>query len=115
MRDLITKITATLDFPAERANRLKRFIEIAVAYEAGHPVNTIEQRHGCTRSTILRYARIAGLPKRPRHFDVKTRRRVIRLYRAKLPVAVIAKRCMVSTAYVSKTATEEGIKRKPQG
>lgn len=114
VRALIAKISRTFDFPTERANRLKRFIEIAIAYKAGHAVETIRDSHGCTRSTILRYARIANLPKRPKHFAVDVRTRVIRLYKARKPVAEIAARCGVSPAYVSKTATEEGINRKPQ-
>jgi transposase-like protein len=110
-RELLAKISKTLDFPDERANRLKRFIEIIAAYQDGQPVAEIERDHGCTRSTILRYARIMGLPKRPKHFDIDRRQRVIRLYKHKVPVAEIARRCGCSQAYVSKTATEEGINR----
>jgi hypothetical protein len=54
------------------------------------------------------------MSKRPRQFEASRRQRVIQLYRAKLPVAAIAERCAVSPAYVSKTATEEGINRRPQ-
>lgn len=106
------QIKSVLDFPLERANRLVRFIEIVKAYQDGMPVADIESEYRCTKSTILRYARIMGMPKRPRHFDVSKRERVVRLYRQGIKIAVIAERCGVSEAYVSKTATEENINRR---
>lgn len=112
LKRLLAQITETLDFPHERANRLVRFIEIVAAYSDGQAVADIERDYGCTKSTVLRYARIMGLPKRPKHFDVTKRQRVIRLYKAKLPVAEIASKCGCSPAYVSKVATEENINRR---
>jgi hypothetical protein len=111
LKAALATIAQVLDFPMERANRLKRFIEIVSAYADGLSVGDIERQYGCTKSTVLRYARIMGLPKRPKHFDVGKRQRVIRLYKLKVPVAEIAKRCQCSSAYVSKVATEEGINR----
>lgn len=112
LKALLAKIEKTLDFPTERANRLVRFVEIVAAYAAGQPVTAIERQYGCTKSTVLRYARIMGLPKRPRHFEVGVRTRVLRLYRQRLPIAEIARRCGCSQAYVSRTATEAGINRR---
>lgn len=111
LKELLAKISETLDFPCERANKLVRFIEIVSAYSDGQSVADIERQYGCTKSTVLRYARIMGLPKRPKHFEVGKRKRVIRLYRLNVPVAEIAKRCECSQAYVSKVAREEGISR----
>lgn len=112
LKAALRQINKVLDFPLERANRLVRFIEIVKAYQDGMPVADIESEYRCTKSTILRYARIMGLPKRPRHLEVTTRERVVRLYRQGIKIAVIAERCGVSEAYVSKTATEENINRR---
>jgi len=108
----LAKVASILNFPDERANRLVRFIEVVKAYSDGQPVAEIERDYGCTRSTVLRYARLMGLPKRPKHFDVNKRARVIRLYKLKRPIKEIAKRCGCSQALVSKIATEEGINRR---
>jgi DNA invertase Pin-like site-specific DNA recombinase len=111
LRALLAKIARTFDFPTEHANRLARFVEIITAYRAGQRIDDIVRDYGCTKSTVLRYARVMGLPKRPKHFEVRKRNRVIRLYRLKVPVAEIARRCECSPAYVSKVAKEEGIGR----
>lgn len=112
LKAMLTQIKRVLNFPQERANRLVRFIEIVKAYQDGASIAEIESEYRCTKSTILRYARIMGLPKRPRHFEVSTRERVVRLYRQGIAIALIAERCGVSQAYVSKTATEENINRR---
>ena len=98
-------------FTQERANRLTRYVVITRAYKAGKPVRDIEGKYGCSRGTVLRYARMADLPKRPKHFPEEIRKGVIRDYKAKLPVADIAMLHAVSPAYVSKVAREEGISR----
>ena len=98
-------------FTQERANRLTRYVVITRAYKAGTPVRDIESKYGCTRGTVLRYARMAELPKRPKHMPAEIRAAVIRDYKAKMPVADIAKLHDVSPAFVSKTAREEGISR----
>ena len=45
-------------------SRIKRFIGIARAYAAGVPVSQIQDEFQCSRSLVLQYARLAGLPKR---------------------------------------------------
>ncbi|WP_334425559.1 hypothetical protein [Bradyrhizobium sp. AZCC 1620] len=101
-----------VSFTQERANRLLRYVAITRAYRAGAPVQVIEDKYGCSRSTVLRYARLAELPKRPKHFDTDVRAAVIADYKAgKMSVAQIAAAHDVSQAYVSKTAREEGISR----
>lgn len=108
---LVISIKRILKFEEERANRLARYIVITRAYQKGEEVNRIADRFGCRRGTVLRYARLAGLPTRPKHFPAKVRRAVIRDYKRKVPVAQIARLHEVSAAYVSKIAREEGISR----
>jgi hypothetical protein len=110
-RALVASIEDILDFPHERANRLARYIIITRAYEKGEAVQAIIDRFGCTRGTVLRYARMADLPKRPKHFAPEVRKAVLRDYRAKMPIAEIARLHEVSPAYVSKVAGEAGILR----
>src|SRR6187402_1986704 len=108
---LVASIKRILKFPQERANRLARYVVITRAYQKGESVDQIRTRFGCSRHTVLRYARMAGLPLRPKHFPKEIRRAVIRDYKAKMPVADIARLHEVSPAYVSKIAREEGISR----
>ena len=108
---LIASIKRILRFPQERANRLARYVVVTRAYANGEDVNRIAARFGCGRGTVLRYARMAGLPTRPKHFPSAVRRAVIRDYKAKMPVASIARLHEVSPAYVSKIAREERISR----
>lgn len=109
---LLRRVRQIFTFTQERANRLKRYVVIVTAYRRGKPVRDIETVYGCSRQTVLRYARMAGLPKRPKHFDPDIRRAVIVMYQQKKPIAEIQARLGVSQAYVSKTATEEGINRR---
>ena len=102
-------------FTQERANRLARFLRIVNAYRLGKPVQDIVAGYGCSRSTVLRYARLAGLEKRPKGFDPDLRNAVIALYRQGAPIAQIQAQLGVSQAYISKTATEEGINRYRRG
>jgi len=108
---LVASIKRILKFPQERANRLARYVIITRAYQKGESVEQISARFGCSRGTVLRYARMAGLPTRPKHFPADVRRAVIRDYKAKMPVADIARLHEVSPAYVSKIAREQGISR----
>ncbi len=108
---ILRRIRSVFSFTQERANRLARFVKIVRAYKAGQLVLDIEAEYGCSRHTVLRYARLAGLPKRQKGFDPDVRESVIAAYKAKKPIAEIAEKYKVSMAYVSKTATEEGINR----
>lgn len=109
---LVASITEILDYPYERANRLARFIVVTRAYAAGEDVNAIVKRFGCSRNTVLRYARMADLPVRPKHFPERVRKAVLRDYRRKMPVATIARLHDVSPAYVSTAAKKAGIARR---
>lgn len=110
--EIIRQAKRVFTFTQERANRLARYIKITNDYRRGRPVRDIESQYGCSRGTVLRYARMAGLPKRPKCFDPDIRRAVIALYQQGKPIAEIEARLGVSQAYVSKTATEEGINRR---
>jgi hypothetical protein len=110
-RSLLASIKRVFHFPYERANRLARYVIITRAYEKGEDVNRIAKRYGCARGTVLRYARMAGLPTRPKHFAADIRRAVLRDYKTNMPVASIARLHEVSPAYVSKIAREKGISR----
>jgi transposase-like protein len=109
---LIASIKRVFNFTQERTNRLTRYVIIAREYKRGTPVNEIAEKHGCSRHTVQRYARMADLPKRPKHFPEQLRNEVIADYKANLPVADIARLHGVSQAYVSKVAREEGMLRR---
>lgn len=110
--DFIGSIKRIFSFAQERANRPARFVAVTRAYQNGEPVRKIEERFGCSRQTINRYARMSELPTRPKHFPDDIRRAVIRDYKNKcLSVIQIAELNSVSPAYVSKVAREEGISR----
>lgn len=109
---IIMAIRRVFNFTHERSNRLARFVKIAAAYKLGKPVRDIESQYGCSRGTVLRYARLAGCPKRDRGFDPKVRIATITLYQQGKPLAEIQALLGVSQAYISKTATEEGINRR---
>lgn len=108
----VKQITRVFTFYQERANRLVRFVEIVRAYKQGMPVRQIEEKYGCSRGTVLRYARSADLPKRPKCFDPKIRSATIALYKEGKTLAEIQARLGVSQSYISRTATEEGINRR---
>lgn len=112
LRTFMALIRRIFTFTQERANRLTRFLVIVKAYKRGMPVRDIEEQYGCSKQTVLRYARLAGLPRRDRGFDPTVRRAVIAAYKLGKPIAEIQARFGVSQAYISKTATEEGINRR---
>jgi transposase-like protein len=109
---IIESVRRVFTFTHERANRLARYFKIVGAYKLGKPVRDIEAQYGCSRGTVLRYARLAGCDKRPRGFDPAVRSAVIALYQQGVPIAQIEAQLGVSQGYVSKTATEEGINRR---
>lgn len=110
--NILKNVRWVFTFTQERANRVKRFIRIVNAYKAGVAVLKIEKDYGCTKSTVLRYARLAGLPKRDKGFEPDVRRATISLYKDNIPIAQISAQLSVSQAYVSKVATEEQINRR---
>lgn len=111
LRSVLASVRRIVTFTQERANRLVRYIAIMRAYKTGVAVRDIEEKYGCSKTTVLRYARMAELPKRPKHFPADIRRAVLDDYRRGLSVAQIAQQHAVSPAYVSKIAREEGISR----
>lgn len=110
--DFLRQVKRVFTFTHERANRLVRYVKIVRAYQQGQPVRDIEDEYGCSRNTVMRYARSAELPKRPKGFDPKIRAATIAMYKQGKPLAEIQARLGVSQAYISKTATEEGINRR---
>lgn len=111
-RALLIRVRRIFTFTHERDNRVVRFAKIVKGYAEGRMVNDLAKEFGCSRGTVLRYARIAGLPKRDKFFDPAIRRGVIAMYEQEKPIAEIAARFGTSEAYVSKTASEEGIARR---
>ncbi len=109
---IINSFKPLFTFKQERFNRYKRYVKVVKAYKAGKLISDIEKEFECSRFTVLRYARLAGLPQRDKGFNSKIREAVIALYKQKKPIAEISARLGVSQAYISKTATEEGINRR---
>lgn len=108
---LLLSVKRIFNFTQERSNRVARYIKIVKAYAKGEPVNKIAEKYGCDKSTILRYARLAGLPKRPKHLPEETKEAVIKDYKNGLPIKKIAELNGVSQAYVSTISRKAGIKR----
>lgn len=112
LRLLMLQTRSVFSFIQERSNRLIRFSRIVADYKLGKPVADIETKYGCSRWTVLRYARLAGCEKRKRGFDPELRARVVKLYKENKPIEEIQALTGVSAAYISKTATEEKINRR---
>jgi hypothetical protein len=110
---VITRIRQTFSFTDERANRCVRFLEIVRDYRAGIMINDIVAKHGCTRGTVLRYARLVGCPKRPKSDDPMRHAKILAMTkRKKRPSAAdIAAACQCSIALVSKIEREAGLPR----
>ena len=110
--EFIGRVRRIFTFTQERENRPARFVAVTRAYQNGEPVRKIEERFGCSRQTINRYARMSDLPVRPKHFPADIRKAVLVDYGdTKLSVSQVAERNGVSPAYVSKVAREEGVSR----
>lgn len=108
----VYKLKSIFTFSQERLNRFARYFKIVKAYKAGKPIKDIEQEYGCSRTTVLRYARLAGLEKRPkRKFKEDTRQGVINRLRQGESYLSIEKALSVSQAYISGVAKQEGLQR----
>lgn len=104
-----------LSLELERSRRQTRALEIIMRYASGDAVEDIRADYDCSKNTVLRHARNAGLAKRPKHFPAEVREAVVRQYKLGWPLAKIAELNGVSMAYISKTAAEDGLEmRKPQ-
>lgn len=98
---LIRQIKNIFTFPQERANRLKRYGEVTKAYKDGMMITDIENKYGCSRHTIYRYAKLAGLPKRPKSDDPERHAKIIKLSREGKSQIEIAKLCNCTISLVS--------------
>lgn len=109
---IITKVKQVFDFAQERANRPVRFLRVVRAYRNGKLVKDIEEEYGCSRNTVMRYARMAGLPKRLKTDDPERRAKIIKLSKmGKMSQKQIAEQCNCSVALVSLVEHEAGLKR----
>src|SRR5262245_21116428 len=63
---ILRATTRVFDFGYERANRLRRFRLVTRDYSKGIPIDIIAAKYDCSRSTVHRHVRIAGLEKRDR-------------------------------------------------
>lgn len=109
--NILKNVKSIFTFTQERANRVKRFVRIINAYKAGVPIKKIEEDYGCTKSTVLRYARLVGLSKRDKGFNSDIKKATLSLYKDGVPIAQISAQLGVSQAYVSKEAKAAGISR----
>lgn len=107
----VLQIRNIFSFYKERANRLARFLQIVHAYKNGRPVRDIEDEYGCSRNTVLRYARMAGLPKRPKADDPERHAKIIKMSKLGLSQDAIAESCNCSVALVSKVEHAAGLGR----
>lgn len=109
---IIQSVKRVFTFNYERSNRLARFIQVVHAYRGGMMVKDIEAKYGCSRNTVLRYARLAGLPKRPKTDDPERRAKIIALSKkGGMSQKQIADACRCSVALVSIVETEAGLNR----
>jgi len=114
---IIKRVRSIFTFAQERANRPIRFLRVVRAYKNGKPVQDIENEFGCSRNTVLRYARMAGLPKRAKTDDPERRAKIIRMSKQspRPSQTTIAIACNCSEALVSIVEHEAGIKRYRRG
>lgn len=111
IRNLFNSVKRVFNFAEERTNRAVRFFHVLTAYKAGQPVDSIATQYECSKTTVLRYARIAGLSKREKKRKV-SKEDVIAAYKTGRMVADIAREFDISPSRVSTIATENGINRK---
>ena len=108
----IARVRGIFTFAQEHANRPVRFMRVVRAYRNGKPVRDICGEFGCSNGTVLRYARMAGLPKRPKTDDPERRARIIALAKkGGLSQQQIAKACACSVTLVSIVEHEAGLSR----
>ena len=110
LRKLLRRPSPIITFEAERNNRPPRYIEVVTAYRDGTPIKDICATFGCSKNTVHRYARMAGLY-RPNESSVRDG--VIAMYQLGKPIVEIAAKFGVSQSLVSKYASEAGINRHP--
>lgn len=104
-------VISPFNLQTERGIRATRSIDIIRRYALGEKVTNICDLHQVSRNTVLRYARMANLPKRPKHFPEKIRNACILMIKSKRSLAAIQARLGVSQAYASKLGKEIGLPR----
>lgn len=109
---LVQRVKRVITFAQEHANRPVRFIRVVHAYKNHKPVQDIVNEFGCSRTTVLRYARMAGLPKRPKSDDPERRAKIVKLAKqGGMSQKQIAAACDCSVALVSLAEHEAGLSR----
>lgn len=111
LRRVLSQNLPVVDFERERQNRPPRFVAVVDDYALGMPVDDICAKYGCSKNTVMRYRRMANLPKRPKHL-AGVADQIGRLYSDGMPVSEIAQKLGCSQALVSSTATKLGINRR---
>jgi hypothetical protein len=101
----------SLSMQIDHSRRHMRTARVIAMYASGTPVQKICDKFEISRSQVLRLARMAGLAKRPKHFDPKIKKRCLALIRRKLPHKNIAELLNISVAYVSITGKAAGLSR----
>lgn len=104
--------TRVFDFGVERANRLRRFMLVIRDYARGDKVQDIADRYECSRGTVMRHARIAGLAKRDKSPVPGRKAGILADYVAGEPVQKIADKYDVAPSRVSQIAKEAGVLRR---
>lgn len=110
LANLLRKHKSIIPFDVERDNRPPRYVAVIKAYRENLPIDEIANKFGCSKTTVHRYARMAGLY-RPRESTMRDG--ILALYQQGKPIAEIAARLGVSPALISKYANEAGIGRNP--
>ena len=108
LKSLLRRPRKIINFEVERDNRPPRYLEVVEAYKANTPIADICGRFKCSKNTVHRYARMAGLY---RERESTVRDGILAMYQLGKPVAEIAAKFGVSQSLVSKYATEAGINR----
>lgn len=107
---LLRKRRPIITFDIERDNRPPRYVEVVKAYRNGDRIDDIAAKFGCSKGTVHRYARMAGLF-RPKESNVRSG--ILAMYQQGKPISEIAAFFGVSIALVSKYANAAGIGRNP--
>lgn len=96
----------------DHARRHQRTPRIAQRYADGVPVDDICNEFECARNTVLRIARMFGIPKRPKATDPERKARIIEAYKRGDAIKNIAARERVHASWVSHCARDAGILRR---
>lgn len=108
------KVNDDLSMQTDLARRFERSMEIVRMYRDGVPIIEICEVFECSRGTVLRMARAAGLPRRPKNkFPEKTKTDAIEMLKQGMLQEDIAKELGTSVAWVSILGRKMGLNRYP--